>query len=102
MTKSESYSALSIRSYSNYIENGTVSFTYGVDRFGPRGAMYDVSVFVNDDVIYRNSFSMEPGSGNGSISFPLNTTAFPVKVKLVLSEQDGTSYDVYFWLKGSR
>jgi hypothetical protein len=98
----DSYSALYLINYSNYIENGTVSLMYGVDRFGPAGASYDLIVYVDEAKIHTRSFTMEPGTGNGTVSFKLNRTEFPVKVQLVLNESGGSSYDVHFWLKGNR
>lgn len=101
----ESYSALHLESYSNYIENGTVSFIYGVDRFGPSPASYAVRAVHRGNAMYSESFSLAPGSVNKTVSFRLNETIFPVKVQLVLSEDaqsGGQAYEVYFWLKGNK
>lgn len=103
MTESESYSALYIRSYSNYIENGTVAFTYGVDRFGPSGASYSFEVIERGVSYHLETFSMEPGRRESNVSFSLNETSFPVKLQLILKEP-GTNeiYETHFWLKGNR
>jgi hypothetical protein len=101
----ESYSALHLEKYSNYIENGTVSFTYGVDRFGPAPATYSVKALHRGNVVYSKDFAMEPGSMNATAYLRLNETLFPVKVQLVLTEAPGSggqTYEVYFWLKGSK
>jgi hypothetical protein len=101
----ESYSALHIGSYSNYIENGSVSFTYGVDRFGPAPASYNIKALHRGKVMYTRDFTMEPGSMNETVSFRLTETNFPVKLQVVLTESaasGGAAYEVYFWLKGSK
>jgi len=105
MAKSESYSALYIQSHSNYISNGTVSFEYGVDRFGPAGASYDFEVKVRDIPYHSDTFEMEPGTRRRNVSFSLSTfslneTDFPFKVQLTLREGNGDVYETYFWLKG--
>lgn len=103
MTESESYSALYIRSYSNYIENGTVAFTYGVDRFGPAGATYSFEVLERGTTYHLETFDMQPGRRERNVSFALNETVFPVKVQLILTEaRSNDVYEAHFWLKGSR
>jgi hypothetical protein len=99
--RSESYSALHIGEYSNYIENGTVSFTYGVDRFGPSGASYRLQVLVRGVELHEDEFSLQPGSMEREVSFPLDEASFPVKVQVILWEGE-TAYETYFWLKGAR
>jgi hypothetical protein len=101
----ESYSALHIDAYSNYIENGTVTFTYGVDRFGPAPASYSIKALHRGKVMYSRDFTMNPGSMNATVSFRLNEAVFPVKLQVVLTESaesGGSAYEVYFWLKGNR
>ncbi len=101
-SESESYSALHIDEYSNYIENGTVSFTYGVDRFGPSGAYYEVKALHRGRTVYSDAFEMRPGSVMKNVSFSLSETEFPVKLQLVLKEGQDTYYETYFWLKGNK
>jgi len=104
--RTESYSALHLESYSNYIENGTVSFTYGVDRFGPTPATYIAKIYHRGKVVYSNEYTLRPGSVNKTVAFlSINETEFPVKLQLVLTEDPasgGGIYEVYFWLKGNR
>ena len=99
--RSESYSALFIRSHTNYIENGTVSFTYGVDRFGPAGESYDFRVTVRGTEYYKEGFDMQPGRMEENVTFRLNETTFPVKVQLVLRGRGGEVLETFFWLNGA-
>ncbi len=103
MAQSESYSALYIRDYSNYIDNGTVAFTYGVDRFGPSGESYSFEVLERGEIFHAETFDLETGRRESNVSFSLNETSFPVKVQLILKET-GTNaiYEAHFWLKGNR
>jgi hypothetical protein len=103
MAQSESYSALFIRSHSNYIEDGKVEFTYGVDRFGPTGASYALDVMVRGIPYHSDTFEMGPGRRERNVSFSINETSFPVKVQIILREGGtGDVYETYFWLKGVR
>ena len=100
--KGESYSALFIRSHTNYIENGTVTFTYGVDRFGPAGERYDFRVMVRGTEYYSKGFDMQPGRMEENVTLRLNETSFPVKVQLVLRGSGGEVLETFFWLNGAR
>ena len=98
----ESYTALHLENYSNYIENGVVSFTYGVDRFGPYGEDYLIRAVHRGNVMYTDTFRLEGGQDlMKKVSFRLNETEFPVKLQLILREGSGEVYEVYFWLKGN-
>jgi|GEM_PF-1825764 len=105
---SESYSALYIESYSNYAEDGLVSFAYGVDKFGPATASYMFKVFIEDEAMYSEDFVLEQGTKKGNVSFPvtLDDYELPVKVRLVLREErEGggvAAYETYFWLRGAK
>jgi hypothetical protein len=101
-TESESYSALYLQEYSNYVEDGKVSFVYGVERFGPTGASYDFAVHVDGVGLYSNTFDIASGTLQRRITFPVDVDEFPVKVQIVLKERGGETYYVHFWLKGIR
>jgi len=105
---SQSYSALYIESYSNYVEDGTVSFTYGVDKFGPATASYMFKVFMGEETMHSEDFVLKQGTRKNSVSFPVDLEDYelPVKVRLVLrEEQEGggvAAYETYFWLRGAK
>ena len=100
----ETFSALYIKpdSYSNYVENDSVSFVYGVRCFEGRRTRYTSEIFLGDHSLGKNEFEMDSGEKEWNVSFRIpDGTEFPVKVRVVLTK-DNESYDTHFWLRGRR
>ncbi len=99
----ESYSGIYISpgSYSNYVENNTISFTYGVKSFETNDTEYKLNVFLGDGLIKKKEFRLNAGEKleeNMSIIVP-DDIEFPAKVKIIVIMNDKEE-SVHFWLKG--
>ncbi|MEA3254328.1 MAG: hypothetical protein U9Q22_00655 [Candidatus Altiarchaeota archaeon] len=102
--REESYSALYIKpdSYTNYIKEDKVSFTYGVQCFENKKTRYDLKIILGETLITKKEFTLE-GKGKelvDNISFDIpGDIEFPVKVKLLLTANN-MNYSTHYWLKG--
>lgn len=102
--REESYSALYIKpdSYTNYIKEDKVSFTYGVQCFENKETRYDLKITLGETPITEKEFTLE-GKGKelvDNISFDIpKDIEFPVKVKLLLTANN-INYSTHYWLKG--
>jgi uncharacterized membrane protein len=90
-------------SYSNYIQNGTVAFTYGVECYEGRPTKYHLDIFLGDKKIGERDFTLcNPGKKleeRMEIKGLRRGLEFPVKLRLVLTHDNRTN-DVHFWIKG--
>jgi hypothetical protein len=105
-TSKESYSALYIKpgSYSNYMEDNKVSFTYGVQCFENARTQYTLQVLVNDNLITEKEFALD-GRGKtveDDVSFDLPPgTGLPAKVSVALNANN-QNYETHYWIKGRK
>ncbi len=97
--KEDRYSVVYLKSYSNYVKDN-VSFTYVVESHEGKPSSYDVEIWLSNSTIQNDSFRIESGSIERSVSFPLqNGTQFPAKVE-VIATVNSRNYSVHFWLQG--
>ncbi len=91
-------------SYSNYLEDGTVSFTYGVECYERRATTYRLDIYLGERKIAERKFTLcnpEKKKEEKVEITGLRNLAYPVKLRLVLSTADSTN-DVHFWIKGAK
>ncbi len=90
-------------SYSNYIQNGTVAFTYGVECYEGRPTGYHLDIFLGDRKIGERDFTLcnprKKLEERIEITGLRSELEFPVKLRLVLTHNNRTN-DVHFWIKG--
>lgn len=99
LNREQSYSVVYLKSYSNYV-NGNVSFTYVVESHEDKPSMYNVEIYLSNSSVQNDSFQIDSGSVERSISFPIrNDTQFPAEVEVITSV-NGMNYSVHFWLQG--
>lgn len=97
--KEEPYSVIYFKSYSNYFKDN-VSLTYVIESHEGKASSYDVEVLFVNSTVKRDSFQLESGSIERSVTFPVsNDTQFPAKVE-VITKVDARNYSVHFWLWG--
>ncbi|KQC04054.1 MAG: hypothetical protein APR53_00220 [Methanoculleus sp. SDB] len=100
----ETYSALYLApdSYSNYAPEGTVSFVYAVISSESGTMAYSASISLGDTTVDKREFILGGGERwEEEITIPLPPqTAFPVKVSVLLTKENGRTEEVHFWLKG--
>ena len=106
LQKQESFSALYLvpGSYSNYVVNGKVSFTYGVKSYEKRTTDYYLEVYLGNARVTDRSFSLKKGEVREErieLTGLDKLEKFPIKVRLVMYANDAI-YEVHFWLKGKK
>ncbi len=100
-TKEERFSSFYIYpdSYTNYPEGNTTSFIYGVKSYEIERTGYDLEIFLNDQIIDRKHFELEPGGiHEENETFDISGMSYPAKVKLVLKSPYNI-YENHYWLK---
>ena len=96
----EHFSALYIKSYSNYVNGSSVSLVYGVRCFEGENIKYDIEIFLNDLPMYETQFEIDGGSLEREVEIGVpGDTVFPSKVSIILTKGNDT-YDTHFWLNG--
>jgi hypothetical protein len=99
VNKEAPYSVVHLKSYSNYVK-GNVSFVYVVESHEDKPSSYDVEILLSNSTVQRDSFQVDSGSVERSVSFSLqNGTKFPAEVE-VIAKVNGMNYSVHFWLQG--
>ncbi|NOZ58315.1 MAG: hypothetical protein GXO66_01860 [Euryarchaeota archaeon] len=90
-------------SYSNYIEDGSLSFTYGVECYEGRPTSYHLEIYLGERKIGERDFTLcNPGKKREErieLTGLRGGMPFPVKLRLVLTSERGTN-EVHFWVKG--
>jgi L-lactate permease len=99
LNREDTYSVVYLKSYSNYVKDN-VSFTYAVESHEGKPSSYNVEVLLSNSTVQQDSFQIDSGSIERSVSFPIdNSTQFPAKVE-VITKVNGRNYSVHFWLQG--
>jgi len=107
-SREQPYSVLYLKSYSNYLENKSVSFVYGVESHESKKASYRLSILFNGKSLRNETFELDAGGKreqNIILDLPLDSPSFiyevfPAKVELLL-EVEKRNYTVHFWLSES-
>ncbi len=91
-------------SYSNYIQNGTISFTYGAECYEGQKTNYHLNIFIGNKKIGERNFVLCNPRRKLEESIEIKGIyreglKFPVKLRLVLTYDNGTN-EVHFWIKG--
>jgi uncharacterized membrane protein len=97
--KEEPYSVIYLKSYYNYFKDN-VSFSYVVESHENKPSSYSVEVWLSNSTVKNDSFQIDSGSIERSVTFPVsNQTQFPAKVE-VIAKVGTRNYSVHFWLWG--
>ena len=94
--------------YSNYVEGGTVTYTYGVECFEDKPTQYTLSILLEGTLIKKKEFELcQKGKYSRTkievedeFMMPKEIT-YPAKVNLQLAEGEN-NYEVGFWLRGKK
>ncbi len=95
-------------SYSNYVNNGIVTFVYGVRNREAGDQAYSIEFYAGDALLKRDSLTLKRGAAlEKTVTLEVNVVQLrlrlPAKLRIVLSKGgDKTSQDtqaVFYWLK---
>jgi uncharacterized membrane protein len=101
-SKGENYVVLYLEpgSYSNYLEDDTVRFTYGIQQYGVRSSTYILDIYLDDRLVATRDLKQRSGENEVELQLP-EGMKFPTKVKLTLKTDYGEN-EVHFWLNGRK
>jgi len=87
-------------SYSNYLQNDVVNFSYGIQTFGAKSGNYLLSVYMGDQLLTTRDLKQRAGVNDVVLQVP-EGQKLPAKVRLMLKTDYGVN-EVHFWLKGRK
>jgi len=97
----EHYTSLYLypESYTNYPENSTVSFIYGIQSFEKERAQYTVNIYVDRTKKDSTMYELDPDDVfEEEISLNIKGANLPARVRVELISPYNR-YETYFWIK---
>jgi len=97
------YSLLYLKpnSYSNYLENNVVYFSFGIKNNESADTNYAVKYFLGEVQYREKNFFVKKGEifeKDDAFSVSGEQIKFPLQLKIAMSSGE-TNYQVYFWIK---
>ncbi len=108
MQEKETYSAIYLKpnSYTNFLANSSVEFTYGIQNNEEKDINYLVRFVAGNKVIKNENVFVKKGSAieKTEMMYLKEVPPFPFKVRAVLSsgKEKEKNSEVFFWVKGKR
>lgn len=97
----EHYTSLYLcpESYTNYPEDSTVSFLYGIQSYEKERAQYTVNIYVDNTKKESKTYELDPGDVfEEEISVDIIGVNLPARVRVELVSPFNR-YETYFWIK---